>query len=228
MFERFTERARQVVVLGQDEARVLGHAYIGTEHILLGLLREGEGIAAYVLESLDVTADLVRAQVVRLAGTGDEVTTGQIPFSPRAKKVLEHAAAESHVLDDHGCIGTEHILLGVVAVEEGVGCRILEHFVEDASVIHAEVLRAFSDRASRASKREHAPARGVAIDPSMRAQTVGQLIDSVVAAKEAAIDDQEFERAAALRDLQRRLLADVDGAAKALQRGPGPPPSSAE
>ena len=93
MFERFTERARQVVVFAQDEARALKHNYIGTEHILLGLLREEEGLAARVLESLDITVEEVRAQVARIVGQGDEVTTGQIPFTPRAKKVLELALA---------------------------------------------------------------------------------------------------------------------------------------
>src|SRR5919199_1752489 len=95
VFERFTERARQVVVLAQDEARALKHNYIGTEHILLGLLREEEGLAARVLESLDITVEEVRAQVARIVGQGDEVTTGQIPFTPRAKKVLELALREA-------------------------------------------------------------------------------------------------------------------------------------
>ena len=95
MFERFTERARQVVVLAQEEARILKHNYIGTEHILLGLLREEEGLAARVLESLDITVERVRAQVVRIVGSGEEVTSGQIPFTPRAKKVLELALREA-------------------------------------------------------------------------------------------------------------------------------------
>jgi ATP-dependent Clp protease ATP-binding subunit ClpC len=97
MFERFTERARQVVVLAQDEARTLKHNYIGTEHILLGLLREEEGLAARVLDTLDITVEEVRAQVARIVGQGDEVTTGQIPFTPRAKKVLELALREAQV-----------------------------------------------------------------------------------------------------------------------------------
>ena len=87
MFERFTERARQVVVLAQEEARTLKHNYIGTEHILLGLLREEEGLAARVLEGLEITVEEVRAQVIRIVGSGEEVTSGQIPFTPRAKKV---------------------------------------------------------------------------------------------------------------------------------------------
>ena len=95
LFERFTERARQVVVLAQDEARALKHNYIGTEHILLGLLREEEGLAARVAESLDITVEEVRAQIARIVGQGDEVTTGQIPFTPRAKSVLEPALREA-------------------------------------------------------------------------------------------------------------------------------------
>ena len=108
MFERFTERARQVVVLAQDEARALKHNYIGTEHILLGLLREEEGLAARVLESLDITVEEVRAQVARIVGQGDEVTTGQIPFTPRAKKVLELALREDHDLPCSLCKSLEH------------------------------------------------------------------------------------------------------------------------
>ena len=122
MFERFTERARQVVVLAQEEARTLKHNYIGTEHILLGLLREEEGLAARVLESLDITVERVRAQVVRIVGSGEEVTSGQIPFTPRAKKVLELALREALSLG-HNYIGTEHILLGLVRENEGVAAR---------------------------------------------------------------------------------------------------------
>jgi ATP-dependent Clp protease ATP-binding subunit ClpC len=120
MFERFTERARQVVVLAQDEARGLRHNYIGTEHLLLGLLREEKGIAAGVLASLDVTAEEVRAQVARIVGHGDETATGQIPFTPRAKRVLELSLREALTLG-HNYIGSEHILLGVVAENEGSG-----------------------------------------------------------------------------------------------------------
>src|SRR6478735_276340 len=138
MFERFTERARQVVVLAQEEARTLKHNYIGTEHILLGLLREEEGLAARVLESLDITVERVRAQVVRIVGSGEEVTSGQIPFTPRAKKVLELALREALSLG-HNYIGTMHILsrrtknnpvlvgepgVGKTAVVEGLAQRI--------------------------------------------------------------------------------------------------------
>jgi len=143
LFERFTERARQVVVLAQDEARALKHNYIGTEHILLGLLREEEGLAARVLESLDITVEEVRAQVARIVGQGDEVTTGQIPFTPRAKKVLELALREALSLG-HNYIGTEHILLGLVRENEGVAARILLDFDADADKIRNEIIRMLS------------------------------------------------------------------------------------
>src|SRR3989441_2589199 len=143
VFERFTERARQVVVLAQDEARALKHNYIGTEHILLGLLREEEGLAARVLESLDITVEEVRAQVARIVGQGDEVTSSQIPFTPRAKKVLELALREALSLG-HNYIGTEHILLGLVRENEGVAARILLDFDAGAEKIRNEIIRMLS------------------------------------------------------------------------------------
>src|ERR1700721_4175389 len=118
MCERCTERARQVVVLAQEEARALKPNYIGTEPIPLGLLREEEGLTARVLESLDITVERVRGQVVRIVGSGEEVTSGQVPFTPRAKKVLELALREAQSLG-HNYIGTEHILLGMVREASG-------------------------------------------------------------------------------------------------------------
>jgi ATP-dependent Clp protease ATP-binding subunit ClpC len=150
LFERFTERARQVVVLAQEEARTLKHNYIGTEHILLGLLREEEGLAARVLESLDITVERVRAQVVRIVGSGEEVTSGQIPFTPRAKKVLELALREALSLG-HNYIGTEHILLGLVRENEGVAARILLDFDADSEKIRNEVIRMLSGPGGRRS-----------------------------------------------------------------------------
>ena len=143
MFERFTERARQVVVLAQDEARALEHGYIGTEHILLGLLREEEGLANRVLESLDISVEEVRAQVARIIGQGDDVTMGQIPFTPRAKKVLDYSLREALALG-HNYIGTEHILLGLVRENEGVACQILLEFDADAEKIRNEVISMLS------------------------------------------------------------------------------------
>src|ERR1700716_1867572 len=148
MFERFTERARQVVVLAQEEARTLKHNYIGTEHILLGLLREEEGLAARVLESLDITVERVRAQVVRIVGSGEEVTSGQPPSTPRAKRVLGRALRESLSLG-HNYSGTEHILLGLVRENEGVAARILLDFDADSEKIRNEVIRMLSGPGSR-------------------------------------------------------------------------------
>src|SRR4051812_20275428 len=148
MFERFTERARQVVVLAQEEARSLRHNYIGTEHLLLGLLREEEGLAARVLESFDVTVEEVRAQVALIVGEGDEVTTGQIPFTPRAKKVLELSLREALELG-HKWIGTEHLLLGLVRESEGVAARILLDLDADADTVRDEVLRQLGGAAPR-------------------------------------------------------------------------------
>src|ERR671931_412780 len=148
VFERFTERARQVVVLAQDEARALKHNYIGTEHILLGLLREEEGLAARVLESLDITVEEVRAQVARIVGQGDEVTTGEIPFTPHAKQVLPLALRDALSLG-HNYIGTEHILLGLVRENEGVAARILLDFDADSEKIRNEIIRMLSDPGGR-------------------------------------------------------------------------------
>jgi ATP-dependent Clp protease ATP-binding subunit ClpC len=161
MFERFTERARQVVVLAQEEARTLKHNYIGTEHILLGLLREEEGLAARVLESLDITVERVRAQVVRIVGSGEEVTSGQIPFTPRAKKVLELALREALSLG-HNYIGTEHILLGLVRENEGVAARILLDFDADSEKIRNEVIRMLSGPGGRRQSGQAASASGAA------------------------------------------------------------------
>src|SRR5213080_4428015 len=144
MFERFTERARQVVVFAQDEARALKHNYIGTEHLLLGLLREEEGLAARVLESLEITAEGVRSEVAMIIGQGeDEATAGQIPFTPRAKKVLELGLREAQSLG-HAYIGTEHILLGLVRENDGVAARILLDFDADAEKIRNELIRMLS------------------------------------------------------------------------------------
>jgi ATP-dependent Clp protease ATP-binding subunit ClpC len=142
VFERFTEPARQVVVLAQDEARALGHNYIGTEHLLLGLLREGQGLAARVLESMDVTIEEVRAQVERMVGRGEGMGAagGQIPFTPRAKKVLELALREALTLN-HNYIGTEHVLLGLAREGEGVAIRILLDFDVDVEKIRSEISR---------------------------------------------------------------------------------------
>jgi ATP-dependent Clp protease ATP-binding subunit ClpC len=138
VFERFSDRARQVVVDAQDEARTLKHNYIGTEHLLLGLLTESDGASRRALDTLGVRLEETRAQVAQIIGQGDEVTTGQIPFTPRAKKVLELALREALFLG-HDYIGSEHILLGIVRVNDGVAPRILLDYGADADRIRDEV-----------------------------------------------------------------------------------------
>ncbi|MCD6022643.1 MAG: Clp protease N-terminal domain-containing protein, partial [Actinomycetota bacterium] len=130
MFERFTDRARRVVVLAQEEARMLNHNYIGTEHILLGLIHEGEGVAAKALESLNISLEAVRQQVEEIIGQGQAAPTGHIPFTPRAKKVLELSLREALQLG-HNYIGTEHILLGLIREGEGVAAQVLQKLGAD-------------------------------------------------------------------------------------------------
>ncbi len=125
MFERFTDTARRVVVLAQEEARMLNHNYIGTEHILLGLIHEGEGVAAKALESLNISLEAVRSQVEEIVGQGQAAPTGHIPFTSRAKKVLELSLREALELG-RNYIGTEHILLGLIREGEGVGAQVLQ------------------------------------------------------------------------------------------------------
>jgi len=139
VFERFTELARQAVVLAQEEARGLNHNYIGTEHILLGLVREEQSLAALVLDSFGITVERVRAQVVRIVGTGEEVWAGQIPFTPRAKKVLKLALGEALKLS-HSDITTDHLLLGLLVEKESVAARVLRDFGADVRELRDAVL----------------------------------------------------------------------------------------
>ncbi|MEE2768399.1 MAG: ATP-dependent Clp protease ATP-binding subunit [Actinomycetota bacterium] len=143
MFERFTDRARRVVVLAQEEARLLNHNYIGTEHILLGLIHEGEGVAAKALESLGVSLEAVRSQVEELIGQGGSSPSGHIPFTPRAKKVLELSLREALQLG-HNYIGTEHILLGLIREGEGVAAQVLVKLGADLSRVRQQVIQLLS------------------------------------------------------------------------------------
>ncbi len=143
MFERFTDRARRVVVLAQEEARLLNHNYIGTEHILLGLIHEGEGVAAKALESLGISLEAVRAQVEEIIGQGQSAPTGHIPFTPRAKKVLELSLREALQLG-HNYIGTEHILLGLIREGEGVAAQVLVKLGADLSRVRQQVIQLLS------------------------------------------------------------------------------------
>ncbi|MBO3723663.1 ATP-dependent Clp protease ATP-binding subunit [Actinomyces bowdenii] len=143
MFERFTDRARRVVVLAQDEARALNHNYIGTEHLLLGLIHEGEGVAAKALESMDISLDAVRAQVVEIIGEGQSAPTGHIPFTPRGKKVFELSMREALQLG-HNYIGTEHLLLGLLREGEGVAAQVLTNLGGDLSSVRQTVMQMLS------------------------------------------------------------------------------------
>ena len=145
MFERFTDRARRVVVLAQEEARLLDHNHIGTEHILLGLVHENEGVAAQVLESLNIRLDAVRREVEGLVGRGESPPSEHIPFTPGAKKVLELSLREAIQLG-HNYIGTEHILLGLLREGEGMGCQVLVKLGANLPTVRARVLQLVAKR----------------------------------------------------------------------------------
>src|SRR5258707_1247053 len=158
MFERFTDRARRVVVLAQEEARLLNHNYIGTEHILLGLIHEGEGVAAKALESLGISLEAVRNQVEEIIGQGGTSPSGHIPFTPRAKKVLELSLREALQLG-HNYIGTEHILLGLIREGEGVAAQVLVKLGADLSRVRQQVIQLLSGYAG-SKESGGAPAAG--------------------------------------------------------------------
>jgi ATP-dependent Clp protease ATP-binding subunit ClpA len=159
MFERFTDRARRVVVLAQEEARLLGHNYIGTEHILLGLIHENDGVAAKVLERLGISLEAVRTKVEAIIGEGGGAPSGHIPFTPRAKKVLELSLREALQLG-HNYIGTEHILLGLIREGEGVGAQVLVNLGAELSAVRQEVIQQLSGFRSTSWRAGGHPAPG--------------------------------------------------------------------
>ena len=159
MFERFTDRARRVVVLAQEEARMLNHNYIGTEHILLGLIHEGEGVAAKGLESLGISLEGVRAQVEEIIGQGQQAPSGHIPFTPRAKKVLELSLREALQLG-HNYIGTEHILLGLIREGEGVAAQVLVKLGADLNKVRQQVIQLLSGYQGKEAVASGGPAEG--------------------------------------------------------------------
>jgi hypothetical protein len=239
MFERFTDRARRVVVLAQEEARMLEHNYIGTEHLLLALIHEGEGVAATALRALDVDLDTLRREVEALVGRGQQPASGHIPFTPQAKKVLELALRESVHLG-HAYIGTEHLLLGLVREGEGPAAQVLAQRDIELNAVRQEVIRLLHGHRARGGRRGRRAARprpggegvtleeishqlrvlgarlaaiedklGVEESPArQRLRRVDAEIARVRWQKESAIDEQDFERAAGLRDEERRLLVD--------------------
>jgi ATP-dependent Clp protease ATP-binding subunit ClpA len=230
VFERFTDRARRVVVLAQEEARMLNHNYIGTEHLLLGLVHEGEGVAAKVLESLGISLRAVRQQVEEIIGQGQQAPGGHIPFTPRAKKVIELAQREANDLG-HNYVGTEHLLLGLVREGEGVAAQVLVKLGADLAGVRQQVVHLLHGPAGsvvfgqgrRRGKRvrarlvDDALARIDALDRRLAAierwaglrpdlADLDEEMAQVRREKESAIDAQDFETAAALRDKEKDLL----------------------
>ena len=167
MFERFTDRARRVVVLAQEEARLLNHSYIGTEHILLGLIHEGEGVAAKALESLGISLEAVRSQVEEIIGQGGSSPSGHIPFTPRAKKVLELSLREALQLG-HNYIGTEHILLGLIREGEGVAAQVLVKLGADLSRVRQQVIQLLSGYQGPAGRSEGGTPAGANVGGSTK------------------------------------------------------------
>jgi ATP-dependent Clp protease ATP-binding subunit ClpA len=205
MFKRFTDRARRVVVLAQEEARLLNHDYIGTEHLLLGLAHEGQGVAAEALESLGIRLEALRSQVQELIGRGEReaASSGQIPFTPRAKKVLELSLREAQQLG-HNYIGTEHILLGLIREGQGVAAQILVKLGADLPRVRQVVIQLLSGYAG--GPEAAAEPRPVAMTVPDELREAEEQLAELRQQKEAAIAAQDFDRAAALRDQELQLL----------------------
>ena len=222
MFERFTERARRVVVLAQEEARTLNHNYIGTEHILLGLIREGEGVAAKALESLGISLEAVRQEVEKMIGRGQQAPSGHVPFTPRAKQVLELSLREAKALG-HDHIGTEHILLGLIREGDGVAAQVLVKLGAGLDRTRQQVVQLLQGyrgedvtgeglplprdaltRVDSLDRRLAVIERWIGLRPDL--DDLDQEIAQACREKEAAIDRQDFEAAVALRDQEKQLL----------------------
>jgi ATP-dependent Clp protease ATP-binding subunit ClpC len=207
VFERFTDRARRVVVLALEEARFLNHSHIGTEHLLLGLIHESEGVAAMALESLGISLEAVRAEVAKVVGRGKQPPTGHIPFTPRAKKVLELSLREATQLN-HDYIGTEHILLGLIREGEGVAAQVLFKVGASLARVRQQVIQLLGGSTGGEGAAEPAGARTRLVRmtvPAELREAEEQLVQ-VRREKMAAIHRGDVEQAAGLRDKERRLL----------------------
>jgi ATP-dependent Clp protease ATP-binding subunit ClpC len=179
MFERFTDRARNVVVLAQQEARLLKHNYIGTEHILLGLVRESDGLAAKALEALGIGLEAVREQVEEIIGRGQKSPSGHISFTPRGKKVLELSLREA-LQFGHNYIGTEHILLGIIREGEGVAAQVLVNLGGDLKTVRQQVIQLLKEKPTTEELPQAAQARAARL-----AESVGEA--GIVSRAEAAV-----------------------------------------
>jgi ATP-dependent Clp protease ATP-binding subunit ClpC len=211
MFERFTDRARRVVVLAQEEARMLNHDYIGTEHLLLGLIHEGRGVAAKALESLGISLEVVRQQVEEIIGLGQQAPSGHIPFTPRAKKVLELSLRESLQLGQD-YIGTEHILLGLLREGDGVAAQVLVKLGADLNRVRQQVIQLVTGRhgeevTGEANWQGERARAGLPDDAFTRIDALDQEIAQARREKDAAIDRQDFDAVTALHDQEKQLLA---------------------
>jgi ATP-dependent Clp protease ATP-binding subunit ClpA len=234
MFERFTNQSRRVVVLAQEEARMLNHNYIGTEHLLLGLLHEGQGSGAQALNAMDITLSAARDQVVAIIGRGQQQASGHIPFTPRAKKSLELSLQEALQLGD-GYIGTGHLLLGVIHQGDNVAIKILDKLGADLPSLRARVIHELRDhpegQGTPAREREQRQVKvflrdtvqglldtiddrlsaierhlGITRPVSAALRRLDERIAQVRRDKEAAIDVQDFAQAAELRDAEKQLI----------------------
>jgi hypothetical protein len=254
MFERFTDRARRAVVLAQEEARMLQHNYIGPEHILLGLIHEGSGLAAHAIRALAINLDELTAEIKTVVGQGQDQPTGHIPFTPAAKKTLEQALRESQHLG-HNYIGTEHLLLGILHQGDGVAAQVLVQRGADLDTVRQKIveLLAAHEEQQRPVLSVHkmqgrtAPfteAQG-ATSISLQLRMISQRLTAIEAklgieespvhaelhrveleiaelrsAKESAINERDFERAAALRETEKQLLIRQQAAEKAILEDP--------
>jgi ATP-dependent Clp protease ATP-binding subunit ClpC len=203
MFEGFTDQARRVVVLAQEEARLLNHNYIGTEHLLLGLIHEGDGVAAKALEGLGISLETGRAQVQETVGQGLRAPTGHIPFIPPAKKALELSLQEALQLG-HNYVGTEHLLLGISREGEGVAAQVLAGLGADYARVREQVVRLLTGEGEQAAPQ----ARLVRMTVPEELRELDEQIAQVQRQKDAAIDAGDLDRAAGWRDRERQLRAD--------------------
>jgi hypothetical protein len=218
MFERFTDGARRVVVLAQEEARMLDHNYIGTEHILLGLIHEGEGVAAKALESLGISLEAVRQQVEEIIGRGRHTPSGHIPFTPRAKKVLELSLRESLQLG-HNYIGSEHILLGLIREGDGVAAQVLVRLGADLNRVRNQVILVLHGREGQEERDRPAWAGPTPPPMRFRAPEVMRMLSDIGARLDAIEDHLGIRRPAERRTAGPALAAEP--AAESATAEPG-------